>query len=93
MVEIDTESEARHLVAVLLRDLSNMEVVRAMDRLIVLPSSKPELERTMQDLALVKRFVVEACPENLKGVATDMFMEHVELVKSNLANAAEGTQA
>ncbi len=93
MVETDTESDARHLVAVLLRDLSNMEVIRAMDRLIVLPTSKPELERTMQDLALVKRFVVEACPENLKSVATSMFMEHIEQVKSSLSQSTQGAQA
>ena len=90
MAESDTDP--RHLIAVLLRDLSNLPVIRAMDRLVVLPSSRGDLERTMSDLELVKQFVVKACPPDLKEHAVEMFMEHVERVKKNLANAT-GAQA
>ena len=89
----ETDAEARHLVAALLRDLSNMTVIRAMDRLVTYPSSRLELEQTMQDLDLVKQFVLDACPNDLKGVARNMFMEHVDQVKRHVSASLQGAQA
>lgn len=78
MAELNTE--ALHLVEVALRDLSNIPVIRAMDRLVALPQTQPDLRATMEDLELVKQFVAKAIPDSLREPASQMFTQHVDHV-------------
>jgi hypothetical protein len=64
------------LIEIALRDMKNMEVVMAMDRLFCLPKRTEQLPEIMQDLEIVKIFMARKLPDSLRKTATAMFVEH-----------------
>ncbi len=76
----DPTIDELHMVEVALRDLSNIPVIRAMDRLVALPRTQADLRATMDDLELVKQFVAKAIPDSLREPAAQMFTQHVNHV-------------
>ena len=72
-----------HMVEVALRDLANIDVILATDRLVMLPSTPDEMRAGMADLERVKEFVVNRVPSSLREPAKLMFMEHVEKLKAH----------
>jgi len=76
----DPTIDELHMVEVALRDLSNIPVIRAMDRLVALPRTQADLRATMDDLELVKQFVAKAIPDSLREPAAQMFTQHVDHV-------------
>ena len=76
----NVEINELHMVEVALRDLSNIPVIRAMDRLNALPRTQSDLRAAMEDLELVKQFVAKAIPDTLREPAAHMFTQHVDYV-------------
>lgn len=78
------------LVEVALRDMRNMDVIKALDRLVLLPTTRHELQRALADLAAVQRFIREL-PEQVQVAAKSMFIEHGRLIESHF-RAQQGPQ-
>lgn len=79
------------LVEVALRDMRNMDVIKALDRLVLLPSTRKELQRAVADLAAVQRFIRDL-PEQVQAAAKSMFIEHGRQIESHFRAQQHGPQ-
>lgn len=70
------------LVEVALRDMRNMDVIKALDRLVLLPTTREQLQRALADLSAVQRFIKEL-PEQVQVAAKSMFIDHGRLIESH----------
>lgn len=80
------------LVEVALRDLRNMEVIMALDRLVLLPSTPEQLKRAVEDLNTVRSFIHQHLPDQIQTAAKAMFIEHGRLIESHF-RALQGAPA
>lgn len=71
------------LIEVALRDSRHMDVIMALDRLVLLPATEEDLQAAMRDLETVKTFINQHLPERLRATAKDMFIEHGRKVESH----------
>lgn len=62
-------SDMNTLLEIALRDSRNLEVIIALDRLIILPESEAALHAAMKDLETVKSFINTKLPGHLKEYA------------------------
>lgn len=69
-----------HAIEVVLRDARNMGVIMALNRLTIEPATQDELHRTIRDMDVVRNFIQENVPDELKAAATAMFAEHAQKV-------------
>ncbi|TAL63653.1 MAG: hypothetical protein EPN79_15985 [Burkholderiaceae bacterium] len=70
------------LVEVALRDMRNLEVIKALDRLVLLPSTKEQLRASLADLNTVQAFI-QHLPDQIQHAARAMFIEHGRLIESH----------
>lgn len=63
------------LVEVALHDTNNQEVIMALDRLIMLPTTKDQLAAAVKDLDTVQGFI-DRLPVQIQQAAKAMFIEH-----------------
>lgn len=70
------------LIEATLRDSRHMDVIMALDRLVILPTNEAGLQQAMTDLERVKKFISEHLPEPLKPRAKEMFVEHGRKIES-----------
>ncbi|MGH8156556.1 MAG: hypothetical protein ACREPQ_00420 [Rhodanobacter sp.] len=80
------------LVEVALRDLRNMDVIMALDRLVLLPGTAEQLKRAVEDLNTVRSFINLHLPEQIQNAAKTMFIEHGRLIESHF-RARQGAPA
>ncbi|CRP50306.1 hypothetical protein [Pseudomonas aeruginosa] len=73
-------SDMNTLLEIALRDSRNLEVIIALDRLIILPESEAALHAAMKDLETVKSFINTKLPGHLKEYARGLFVQHGRLV-------------
>lgn len=72
-----------HRIEVYLRDARHMDILMALDRLLILPETDEALQNAMSDLDLVKKFISQRLPDDLKGLAKDIFIEHARIIESH----------
>lgn len=70
------------LIEVALRDSRHLDVIMALDRLVILPETEEALQAAMRDLEKVRAFINERLPERLRSTAKAMFVEHGRHVES-----------
>ena len=75
---------ATHMVEVTLRDCRNIDVILAMDRLVMLPTSLEQMQAAMADMQVVRDFATQRVPPGLRDAAKDLFMEHAGVLKAHL---------
>ena len=69
--------DAEFLIQVALRDVRLLPLIMAIDRLVILPTTKLELERAMKDLNAVREFFEgRTLPDELRASATAIFVDH-----------------
>lgn len=84
-------SEAELLqIEVALRDSRHTEVIMALDRLVLLPGTKREMQQAMGDLTTVKDFIDHHLPKSYLGAAREVFVEHGKLMKQYFIDAQHG---
>lgn len=71
------------MIEVALRDSRHLEVIMALDRLVLLPETEEALQAAMQDLEAVKGFINQHLPERLRAPAKTMFIEHGRMIASH----------
>jgi hypothetical protein len=71
------------MVEVALRNLRNMEVIMALDRLMLLPTTREQLKRAMDDLKMVQSFITLHLPNQIQEAAKSMFIEHARRIESH----------
>ncbi|MBH4098093.1 hypothetical protein I5M83_22155 [Pseudomonas aeruginosa] len=76
-------SDMNTLLEIALRDSRNLEVIIALDRLIILPDSEATLHAAMKDLEVVKSFINTKLPDHLKEFAKELFVQHGRLVAAH----------
>ena len=64
------------LIEVALRDSRHLDVIMALDRLLILPEREEVLQAAMRDLETVRNFINKHLPERLRATAKAMFVEH-----------------
>ncbi|MGX9960617.1 hypothetical protein ACW0US_17865 [Xanthomonas euvesicatoria] len=74
-----------HLVEVALRDSRNIDVIMAMDRLVLLPEGLPDMQSALQDMERVKEFAAAKVPVPLRERAKEVFMEHANFLRAHLS--------
>ncbi|MFM0265515.1 hypothetical protein [Paraburkholderia sediminicola] len=72
-----------HLFDTALRDSRHLDVIMAVDRLVVLPATEEELHQTMQDLGTLRAFINDKLPVHLRDVGRAIFLEHAKVVESH----------
>jgi hypothetical protein len=77
------------LIEVALRDSRHLDVIMALDRLVILPETQEGLTAAMKDLETVKGFINERLPQRLRATARAMFVEHGRRVEAHF-RAAQG---
>lgn len=77
---MSVEPRDLHAIEVVLRDSRNMGVIMALNRLTIEPRTQDELHRTIRDMDVVRTFIQDNVPDELKGPATTMFAEHAKKV-------------
>ncbi len=70
-------------IEVVLRDSRNTEVIMALDRLVLLPTTKEDVAQAMNDLKMVKAFIENRLPKVYGTVAELVFVQHVRAMKSH----------
>lgn len=70
------DADAALLIEIALRDARHMNVIMAMDRLNIMPTTESALKQAMADLATVKEFFNTNLPPKLRAAASEMFIEH-----------------
>lgn len=78
-----------HAIEVVLRDSRNMGVIMALNRLTNPPSTQDELHRTIRDMGIVRDFIKDNVPDELKAPATAMFSEHAQHVNRHFRAVRE----
>lgn len=73
-------SDINTLLEIALRDSRNLEVIIALDRLLLLPENEAALHAAMKDLETVKSFINTKLPSHLKEFARGLFVQHGRLV-------------
>lgn len=87
-------SEAELLpIEIALRDSRHTSVIMALDRLVLLPSTKAEMKRSMEDLKEVKAFVENALPPHCIPAAEEVFVEHGLAMKEHFLGSEQGGAA
>lgn len=81
-----TESELLQ-IEVALRDSRHTEVIMALDRLVLLPQTREDMQQAMGDLKTVKSFIDNRLPRPYLGAAQVVFVEHGKLMKENFLAA------
>lgn len=77
-------SEAElHLLESAIRDSRHIEVIMALDRLVVMPVTEQELHQTMNDLSVIRTFINERLPTDLRDVGRAVFVEHAKAVEAH----------
>ncbi|CAG9170003.1 hypothetical protein LMG23994_01771 [Cupriavidus pinatubonensis] len=77
------------LIEVALRDSRHLEVIMALDRLVILPQTEEALQSAMQDLEAVKEFINKRLPERLRTTAKTMFIEHGRVIASHFRSVLD----
>lgn len=81
-------SEAELLqIEVALRDSRYTGVIMALDRLVLLPETREDMEQAMGDLRAVKSFIDNHLPKPYLGAAQAVFVEHGRLMKEHFLAA------
>ncbi|MDH0342010.1 hypothetical protein [Chromobacterium haemolyticum] len=75
------------LIEVALRDSRHLDVIMALDRLVILPETEDALQAAMRDLEKVRTFINEHLPERLRATAKAMFVEHGRQVEGHFRAA------
>lgn len=81
-----TEAELLQ-IEVALRDSRHTEVIMALDRLVLLPETKPEMQQAMGNLTTVKDFIDHHLPKHYLAAAREVFVEHGKLMKQHFIGA------
>lgn len=76
-------SDMNTLLEIALRDSRNLEVIIALDRLIILPESEAALHAAMKDLETVKSFIQYEVAWPPQRVCQGLFVQHGRLVAEN----------
>ncbi|CAJ4323311.1 Uncharacterised protein [Burkholderia pseudomallei] len=72
-----------HLLESAIRDSRHIEVIMALDRLVVMPVTEQELHQTMNDLSVIRTFINEKLPTDLRDVGRAVFVEHAKAVEAH----------
>ncbi len=81
-----TESELLQ-IEVALRDSRHTGVIMALDRLVLLPKTRDDMQQAMDDLRTVKSFIDNHLPKPYLGAAQAVFVEHGKLMKEHFLAA------
>ncbi len=76
-------------IEVALRDSRHTNVIMALDRLVLLPHTRGEMQQAMADLRTVKAFIDHRLPKESQNVAQTLFVEHGQLMKECFVAAQE----
>ncbi|MDR8877262.1 hypothetical protein [Burkholderia multivorans] len=72
-----------HLLESAIRDSRHIDVIMALDRLVVMPVTEQELNQTMNDLSVIRKFINEKLPTDLRDVGRAVFVEHAKAVEAH----------
>lgn len=70
-------------IEVALRDSRHTGVIMALDRLVLLPATRGEMQQAMEDLRTVKAFIDNHLPKPYLGAAQAVFVEHGRQMKEH----------
>lgn len=84
------DQAALHALEVALRDSRNMDVIRALSRLTVMPKTQDQLHAAVHDMNVVRTFIEQRMSGELQAVATQVFAEHGEEMRRVFKSVREG---
>ncbi len=70
-------------IEVALRDSRHTEVIMALDRLVLFPHTREEMQQSMEDLKKVKSFINNHLPIEFHHAAQAVFVEHGKAMKEH----------
>jgi hypothetical protein len=74
-------------IEVALRDSRHTDVIMSLDRLVLLPETREEMQQAMEDLKKVKAFIDHRLPKEHLGVAQTVFVLHGKTMKEHFLAA------
>jgi len=70
-------------IEVALRDSRHTEVIMALDRLVLFPHTRDEMQQAMEDLKAVKAFINNHLPIEFHHAAQAVFVDHGKAMKAH----------
>lgn len=83
MNETQLAQQRKFMIEVALRDARHLDVIAALDRLVVLPTTEREMKSALADMKAVMEFINKALPKSLHKVASELFVEHGDVIKDH----------
>lgn len=79
-------------IEVALRDSRHTEVIMALDRLVLLPVTRKDMQQAMGDLTTVKSFIDNRLPKQYMRAAQDVFVGHGRAMKESFLMAQNNVE-
>lgn len=79
-------------IEVALHDSRHTEVIMALDRLVLLPETRQEMQQAMVDLTAVKDFIDHRLPKRYLGAAQQVFVGHGKVMKEHFIKTKNGVE-